>query len=38
MTTTLFTLPNAVARSTYGTEVSPSASLNHTYNNTTVIA
>jgi len=31
-----FTLPNALARSTYGTEVSPSASLNHTYNNTTV--
>ncbi len=31
-----FTLPNAQARSTYGTEVSPSASLNHTYNNTTV--
>ena len=29
------TLPNAAARTTYGTEVSPSASLNHTVNNTT---
>jgi hypothetical protein len=31
-----FTEPNAVARSTYGTEVSPSVAFNHTYENTTV--
>jgi hypothetical protein len=31
-----FTVPNAVARSTYGTEVSPSVAFNHTYENTTV--
>jgi hypothetical protein len=29
------TLPNGLARSSYGTEVSPAVSLNHTVNNTT---
>ncbi|MGA2540273.1 MAG: outer membrane beta-barrel protein [Verrucomicrobiota bacterium] len=30
------TLPNGLARSSYGTEVSPSATFNHTVNNTTI--
>jgi len=31
-----FTLPNGQARSTYGTEISPAAAFNHTFENTTV--